>query len=247
MVELGCIDIATEVSMLSSYLACPREGHLENALHVMGYLQLKHNLRLIFDPTYPDIDLTVFLSFDWTEFYGNVEEAIPPDMPPPLGEDIDLCMMVDSDHAGDKRTRHSCTGFIIFCNLAPVIWLSKQQATIETSVLGAEFVAMKHGIETLRGLRYKIRMMGIPLSGPTYVYGDNKSPVTNSSRPESTLKKKCNSICYHAIRESVAMGETLLTHIRTGENLADFLTKTTSGAKRRKFVSGVVHDIFNDF
>ena len=41
MVELGCIDIATEVSMLSSYLACPRKGHLENALHVMGYLRLK--------------------------------------------------------------------------------------------------------------------------------------------------------------------------------------------------------------
>ncbi len=43
MVELGHIDIATEVSMLSSYLVCPRKGHLENALHVMGYLQLKHN------------------------------------------------------------------------------------------------------------------------------------------------------------------------------------------------------------
>ncbi len=106
---------------------------------------------------------------------------------------------------------------------------------------------MKHGIETLRGLRYKICMMGIPLSGPTYVYGDNKSQVTNSSRPELTLKRKCNSICYHAIHESVAMGETLLTHIRTGENLADFMTKTTSGAKCRKLVSGVIHDIYNDF
>jgi hypothetical protein len=90
-------------------------------------------------------------------------------------------------------------------------------------------------------------MMGIPLSGPTYIYGDNKSQVTNSSRPESTLKKKCNLICYHAIRELVAMGETLLTHIRTGENLADFLTKTTSGIKRRKPVSGVVHDIYDEF
>jgi hypothetical protein len=43
MVELGRIEIATEYSMLSSYLACPHEGHLENALHVMGYLRLKHN------------------------------------------------------------------------------------------------------------------------------------------------------------------------------------------------------------
>ncbi len=106
---------------------------------------------------------------------------------------------------------------------------------------------MKHSIKTLRGLRNKIHMMGIPLSGPTYIYGDNKSQVTNSSRPELTFKKKCNSICYHAIRESVAMGETLLTHIRTGENLADFLTKTTSGAKRRKLERGVVHDIYDDF
>ena len=178
MVELGSIDIATEVSMLS-YLACPREGHLENALHVMGYLRWKHNSRLIFDPTYPDIDQTAFPSFDWMEFYSNVEDAIPPNMPPPHGKDIDLLMMVDSDHSGDKKTRRSRIGFIIFCNLAPVIWLSKQQATIETSVFGAEFVAMKQGIETVRGLPYKILMMGVPLSGPTYVYGDNKSQVIN--------------------------------------------------------------------
>jgi hypothetical protein len=131
--------------------------------------------------------------------------------------------------------------------LAPIIWQSKQQVTIETSVFGAEFIAMKHGTKTLRGLRYKILMMGIPLSGPTFTYGDNKSQVTNSSRPESALKKKCNSICYHAIRELIAMGETLLMHIRTGENLADFLTKATSGAKHCKLVSGVDHDIYDDF
>ncbi len=118
-----------------------------------------------------------------------MEEAISPNMPPPLGKDVDLHMMVDSDHAGEKRTRQSCTGYIIFCNLDPLIWQSKQQATIETSVFGAEFVVMKHGIKTLRGLRYKIRMIGIPLSGPTYIYGNNKSQLTNSSRPESTLKK----------------------------------------------------------
>ncbi len=131
-----------------------------------GIFLLKHNSWLIFDPTYPDIDQTAFPSFEWTELYGSVEEAIPPNMPPPLGKDIDLCMMVDSDHAEEKRTRRSQTGFIIFCNLAPIIQLSKQQATIVTSVFGAEFVAMKHRIEMLRGLRYKIPMMGIPLSGP---------------------------------------------------------------------------------
>jgi hypothetical protein len=62
-----------------------------------------HNSQLIFDPTYPDIDQTAFPSFEWMEFYDNMEEAIPPDMPPPLGKDVDLLMMVDSNHAGEKE------------------------------------------------------------------------------------------------------------------------------------------------
>ena len=247
MVELGRVDIATEISLLSSHLAYPREGHLEAALHVMGYLRLKHNSRLVFDPTYPKIDMDLFPKYDWTEFYGDVEEAIPPDMPEPLGKDLDVRMMCDSDHAGEQRTRRSRTGFLIFCNMALIDWVSKRQATIETSVFGAEFVAMKHGIEKLRGLRYKLRMMGIPLTGPSYIFGDNKSQVTNSTRPESTLKKKCNSICYHAVRESVAMGESAITHFKTGFNFSDLMTKVTHGNKRRRLVGGILYDIYDDY
>jgi hypothetical protein len=88
-----------------------------------------------------------------------------------------------------------------------------KQATIETSVFGAKFVPMKHGIEKLQGLQYKLCIMGIPLTGPSFIYADNKSQVTNSTRPELTIKKKCNSICYHAVRESVVLGELLITHI----------------------------------
>jgi hypothetical protein len=88
-----------------------------------------------------------------------------------------------------------------------------KQATIETSVFGAKFVAMKHGIEKLQGLQYKLCIMRIPLTGPSFIYIDNKSQVTNSTRPESTKKKKCNSICYHAVRESVVLDELLITHI----------------------------------
>ena len=72
------------------------------------------------------------------------------DMHEPLGKDIDVRMICDGDHAGDKRTRRSRTGFLIFCNMALIDWVSKKQATIETSVFGAKFVAMKHGIEKLQ-------------------------------------------------------------------------------------------------
>ena len=118
--------------------------------------------------------------------------------------------------------------------------------TIETSVFGAEFVALKQGIEYLRGLWHKLKIMGVKITGPSYIYGDNMSVATNSSKPESTLKKKSNSICFHTVRESVAMGESLVTHIKSNDNVADVLTKSIVGQKRRKLVSKILYDVYDD-
>jgi hypothetical protein len=57
-------------------------------------------------------------------------------------------------------------GFVIFLNMVPIFWFSKQQITVESRVFGAEFVAIKNDIETVRGLCYKLQMMSVPLSGP---------------------------------------------------------------------------------
>ena len=99
-------------------------------------------------------------------------------------------MMINSDHAGDKLTRHSWTGFLTSWNMALIDWVSKKQHTIKSSVFGAKFVAMKHGMEKLRGLRYKIRMMGTLLTGSSYIHGDNMSVITKNQRLKSTLKKE---------------------------------------------------------
>jgi hypothetical protein len=117
--------------------------------------------------------------------------------------------------------------------MAPIVWFSKHQPTVESSVFGAEFVAMKNGIEKCRGLRYKLRMMGVALSGPTFVYGDNISVVHNTQWPESVLKKKSNSICYHAIRESDAMGESIIGQVPSVDNPADIFTKVVPGGQKR--------------
>jgi hypothetical protein len=118
-------------------------------------------------------------------------------------------------------------------------WLSQKQPTIESSIFGTEFVAMKFGVEALRGIRYKLRMMGIPIAGLTYVYGDNMSVIHNTQQPGSTLKKKNLSICYHTVREAVAMGEILASHVRTKNNFSDFMTKVTYGQKGRHMVGSI--------
>jgi hypothetical protein len=107
-------------------------------------------------------------------------------------------------------------------------------------------VAMKIGMESLRGLRYKLRMMGVGISGPLYIYGDNMSVIHNTQRPESMLKNKSNSICYHAVRESVAMGESLTAHIGTNENVGDLASKVLYGQKQRYMLSQLLYDIYDD-
>ena len=82
------------------------------------------------------------------------------------------------------------------------------------------------------------------MTGPSFVYADNKSQVTNSTRSELTLKMKCKSICYHAVQESVAMGESLITHINSEDNLSDLMTKC--GGKRRRLVGNILYDIYDD-
>ena len=117
---------------------------------------------------------------------------------------------MDSDHAEDKVFCRFRSGFLIYVNTALVQCFMKKQSTVETSLFGTEFVTMKQGIDALRDLRYKLRMMGIPIFGPSYIYGDNMSVVHNTSRPESVLRNKSNSVCYHALHESVAIGESLV-------------------------------------
>ncbi|KAL7447661.1 hypothetical protein ACHAXS_000049, partial [Conticribra weissflogii] len=115
------------------------------------------------DPTYPAIDRTQFPICYWSEFCGEVEEPIPPNEPEAIGKVVDLCMFFHSDHAGDQRTWRSCSGFLIYLNTALISWYSKRQSTIAMCTFGTEFVAMKTGMEALRGICYKLRMMGIPI------------------------------------------------------------------------------------
>ncbi len=47
IVELGRIDIMTEMSMLSAHNATPREGHLEGIYHIFSYLKGHKNSKLV--------------------------------------------------------------------------------------------------------------------------------------------------------------------------------------------------------
>ena len=88
-------------------------------------------------------------------------------------------------------------------------------------------------------------MTGVPILGSSLIYGDNMSVIQNTQRPESKLKKKSNSICYHSIRESLAMKEILTGHVPTVEKPTAICTKVVpGGAKRNHLIVKVLHALY---
>ena len=67
-IEIGRVDILHEVSVLSSYQAAPREGHLEQLLHIFAFLKKHPKLTLYFDPSYANIDSSSFTGSTAKEF-----------------------------------------------------------------------------------------------------------------------------------------------------------------------------------
>ena len=136
-------------------------------------------------------------------------------MPEPRGLGFVMCAKVDADHALDTITRRSRMVFLVYLNCAPIYWWSKKQNSVESLSFGSKFIAMKQCCEYVRGLRYKLRMMGISCDDPMFIYGDNQSVLANTTIPDSTLKKKSQSIAYHFVREGAAWDKWRMTYVNT--------------------------------
>ena len=232
--------------MMASMMALPRSGHLDQLFDIFAYLKQRHNSEIVFDPTRPDIDENLFPAEDWRHtLYSHAKEDLPPGAPAARGFGFVMSAYVDSEHADDTITRRSHTDFIVYLNNAPIFWFSEKQGGIETSSFGSEFIAMKQCCEYIRGLRYKLRMMRIPVEGPAFIFGDNKSVLSNSARPDSVLRKKSNSIACHFVREGSATDEWRVAYIPTNQNVADLHTKPLGGdEKRRNFIRMILHYVF---
>ena len=225
-------------------------GHLDAVFRIFWYLkcalQNKRVARISFDPSIPEVDERLFNYFEvdhWRDFYPDAEEAIPDNVPTPRGRPIDMSCYVDANHAGNMMNRRSHSGVLLYLCNTPVIWYSKRQNTVEVSSFGSEFIALRVAEQMIEALRYKLRSFGVPINGPTNVFCDDRSVVTNSTIPSSTLNRKHNAICYHKVREAQAARIVRIAWIEGEYNKADILTKTTLGTGRRY---DLINSIFED-
>ena len=205
-----------------------------NIFNIFRYLKPRHSKGyIVMDPVKWDIDWVggpddmhprrraEYMS----ELYPDAKQVLPYDMPTALGKPVNITCFVDADHAGNKVTRRSHSGIIIYVINAPIIWYSKRQNTVESSIFGSEIVAMKQAADMIEALIYKLRMFGVPIDSEARVLCDNETVVKIGSNPDARLTKKHNSIAFHRIRECVASKMILTYHDRGDSNLADILTK----------------------
>ena len=228
IVTLGRMDIAYATNTLARFSMQPRLGHLMAARRVLGYLRNFPQGKIIIDPrTFSYDHLTEKVSeFDtWKEYYPDAIEEIPPNMPPPSKFQADITCFVDADHAHDTVTRRSVTGLILFVNQTPIKWISKRQATVETSTYGSELVAARQAMEAIIEMRYNLRMLGFRIDDASWLFGDNLSVVLNTTMPSSMLKKKHHSCSYHRCREVIAASIAKFIHVESANNVADIMTK----------------------
>ena len=226
---IGRLDIAFAVSSLSRFSAAPRTYHLELAVHLFGYLKKNPNRRIVVDsrPLLVDDELKSD-SFhpDFLEDYPDAREDIDDGLPAPHGAELMTSVFFDADHAHDQVTRRSISGIIVFVGSTPVLWQSKRQGCIATSTYCAEFISMRTAVEEAISIRYMLRCLGVPVTVPTDLFGDNFGVIQSAEIPDGELKKKHIAISYHYVREAIAARIVNAHWCKSHENFADLCTKS---------------------
>ncbi len=75
-------------------MAQPRQGHLEAVYSIYGYLKSHHKSTMVFDDGYLNWRDSDFPEYDWTDFYRNTIEDIPPNAPEPRGMPLQINVLL---------------------------------------------------------------------------------------------------------------------------------------------------------
>ena len=226
LISLGRFDIAIHVMSLSRFRAQPRKGHLDRAKRIVGYLLFLPDGAIRFRTGEPDFSSLRDQEYDWTRtVYSGACEQIPHDIPKPLGKHVQTTHYVDANLHHDLATGKAVTAVLHFLNQTPIDAYTKRQSTVKTATYGSEFVAARTAVDQIIDIRTTLRYLGVPIRDMSYMFGDNRSVVTSSTIPNSTISKRHHLASYHRVREAIA-AKFISFHWKDGKsNPADILSK----------------------
>jgi hypothetical protein len=134
----------------------------------------------------------------------------------------------DSDWAGDRDNRKSVSGFILFLCGVPIMWRSKQQATVALSSAEAEFVSVGELVKEVSFVVQLLLSMEIAVQMPVVIRVDNMGAIFMSKNASSSGRTRHMDVKWRFINDLVNDEVIQLVFVKSGENWSDMETKNVS-------------------
>ncbi|GAA5875080.1 hypothetical protein JCM1840_001759 [Sporobolomyces johnsonii] len=204
-------DIAFAFSFASRFAACPAEWHWRILVRVCRYLAGTSHLGLRY--TTPSSPFSADLLTAWS----------------------------DADHAADKESRRSVSGFVFAVGddslrSTAISWMSRRQRSVAISSTEAEYMALSEAAREAIWL-HSLLDLGFPPTSPTTIRGDNSGSLLLSAHPTSHSRTKHIAVHYHFTRDKVEEGVLVLKWVSTEDMVADVFTKGLGGVKHTLFTA----------
>jgi hypothetical protein len=140
-----------------------------------------------------------------------------------------LKVYTDSDWAGDKDTRLSVTGYVLFLRDVPILWKSKGQRSIALSSSEAEYYALSEAAKDIKFTYMLMVNMGIEIELPIQVYVDNVGALFMTENISTSGRTKHLDLRMRYVNNLVEEGFLKFIFVRSALNKADHLTKNVNG------------------
>lgn len=117
------------------------------------------------------------------------------------------------------------SGVLVMLGCAPVIHRSKGQPTFALSSAEAEFMALALAVQEVLWLRQLLQKMHVKVDHATTIYVDNTAAIAMARSTDGTSRAKHIDLRYHFIRDHIEHGAISIKHVRSADQLADYMTK----------------------
>ena len=136
----------------------------------------------------------------------------------------------DADFAGDRKTRRSTAGYIVFAANAPIAWYSKLMSTVAASTMESEYMAAFHCAQEVVFIRNFLSEIGLPQTKPTRFRMDAQAAIDAIRNPVFHARTKHIAVKFRWIQAFVQENDKVLdiSHVATSGMIADLLTKVVA-------------------
>jgi len=192
-------DIANAVRELSKALDCPSPAAYKEMMRVIKFVLDTRSLAIKVAPSELSDDEWIVLAYS------------------------------DSNFGGDKETRISTAGFILYLMGVPISWRSKGQKSVTLSSSEAEYVALSEAAKEIKFVYQLLTGMGMKVKLPIVVHVDNLGAIFMSENVSVSQRTKHVDIRYRFIQEFVLDGFIKVIFVKTENNDSDIFTKNLGG------------------